>query len=339
MLNAREIGLDWKGSLQTLSLVSVAKCSFATLNGLLKDYDGTTRCSLIIEELIADNTLGKLAWAKRSLDLEDSTDYLVKRPRHQGQAKQEAVIQWLVNKSLAGYGFGMHCPRVMDVFTREESTWFSIEPIYNAPILDVYIRSMSTWGTPHPENGRSILKILAQIAVCCHILEKELGFNHRDLKPDNIMIKTDRVQTHILRWKNKYKISIASAPTAIMVDFGFSCLGPGSVPWIQAGEGILPPLDSCPKVGRDIFMLLVFLLWRDDVRKSLTEEHLEFFKSSLRLTTGRLSQMMNLNRNPKDWIYMLITEKGFECPALDPFQWLNYCSQTFHDMISIRQIT
>jgi serine/threonine protein kinase len=210
-----------------------------------------------------------------------------------------------------------------------------MEPVYNAPILDIYIQSLPTWGTPSAENGRSLIKILSQIAMCCFVLERDIGFNHRDLKPDNILVKTDCIQTHSLKWKNELEIKIGSSPTAVIVDFGFSCLGPGKEPWIQAGDGVLTPLDSCPKVGRDIFMLLVFLLWRQDVRQSLTDDHLDFFKSSLRLTTGRLSQMMNMNRNPGNWIYMLITEKGFQCPALDSIVWLECCSKKFPDIVSI----
>jgi hypothetical protein len=82
-------------------------------------------------------------------------------------------------------------------------------------------------------------------------------------------------------------------------------------------------------------MILVFLLWRKDVRESLTEKHLEFFKDSLRLTTDRLSQMMNMNRNPSDWVYMLITERGFNCPALDPFTWLSACAKEFPDLVKV----
>jgi hypothetical protein len=118
-----------------------------------------------------------------------------------------------------------------------------------------------------------------------------------------------------------------------MVDFGFSCLGPGRIPWIQSGDNILPPFDACPKVGRDIFMLLVFLLWNKDVRNSLIEKHLEFFKASLRLTTDRLEQMMSMNQNPSEWIYILITERGFQCPALDPLAWLKLCAEHFPEIV------
>lgn len=332
--NAKEIGIEWEGTLDTLSFVPRAPCAFSTIDGRLKEHTGRLRCYLILEDVIADNTLGRLAWAKRFLDpLNFSEDCLVKRPISQKHSKQEAVIQWLVNKSLTKYSLGSHCPRVFDIFSRSDSYWFSMEPVYSAPILDIYIQSLPSWGKPSAENGRALIKILSQIAMCCFVLERDIGFNHRDLKPDNILIKTDCIKTHKLKWKDEVEIKIASSPTAVIVDFGFSCLGPGREPWIQAGDGVLAPLDFCPKVGRDIFMLLVFLLWRQDVRQSLIEEHLEFFKSSLRLTTGRLSQMMNMNRNPADWIYMLITEKGFECPALDSLSWLDICSKNFPDLV------
>ena len=334
MYDASEIGLDWRGSLETLSTVPQAKCAFATANNKLKEHTGKDRCDFILERTIADNTLGKLVWAKRRGPGQIFADYLIKKPSSQSHTKQEAVIQWLCNKSLTKYSLGEHCPEVFDIFTRSSLLWFSMSPIYNAPILDAYFITLPFWGIPRKENGAAILKIVAQIAMCCVVLEKTIGFNHRDLKPDNILVKLDSVKQHYLKWPG-YDITIAESPTAVLVDFGFSCLGPGKVPWIQAGDGVLPPLDPCPKVGRDIFMLLVFLLWRRDVRDSLSEEHLTFLKSSLHLTKERWSQMMNMRRNPIDWIYILITEPGFHCPALDPFNWLQACATSYPDIVSL----
>lgn len=338
MYDASEIGLDWKGSsLEDLSTVPQASCAFATPDGKLKDHTGRDRCDFILEETIADNTLGKLVWAKRRTD-KGYTDYLVKRPTSQQHTKQEAVIQWLCSRSLSKNKLGDHCPEVFDIFTRLDSLWFSMEPVYNAPILDAYFITLRHWRIPHRSNGEAILKIIAQVAMCCFVLERAIGFNHRDLKPDNILVRVDCVKEHVLRWRSTHEICdiiIGSSPTAVLVDFGFACLGPGKVPWIQAGDGILPPLDPCPKVGRDIFMLLVFLLWRRDVRDSLTQEHLEFLKSSLHLTKERWSQMMNMRRNPIDWIYILITEPGFHCPALDPFQWLQTCAAAYPTLVSV----
>jgi serine/threonine protein kinase len=330
MFNSNEIGLDWKGSLETLSTIPNAKCVILE-NGSLKDTKGTERCKLTLEETIADNTLGKLVWAKRN----STTDLLVKKPISQKHAKQEAVIQWLVNKALSDHGLGEHSPKVMDIFSFHGSIWFSMEPIYSAPLLDTYLRSLPTWSKKSKENGIALINILAQIALSCIVLEKSIGFNHRDLKPDNILVKLDSFKARSLKW-NDYEINICPSHTAIIVDYGFSCLGPGKVPWIQSGDGILPPFDSCPKVGRDIFMILVFLLWQKSVRDSLIDEHLDFFKVSLRLSTDRLAQMMNTNKNPSDWIYMLITERGFQCPALDPLVWLKSCATTFPDIVVFR---
>jgi len=333
MYNANEIGLQWRGSLETLSTALHAKCSFSTIDGKLKDHTGIERCELLVEDVIADNTLGKLAWAKRSFS-GTKRDVLVKKPSSQQHAKQEAIIQWLVNKSLSKNDLGTHCPRIYDIFSMNSHTWFSMEPVYSAPIMDTYLKSLPNWSKPSEENGIILIKIIAQIAMVCLVLERTIGFNHRDLKPDNILIKLDSFKIHSLKWQD-LEIHIAPSHTAIMVDFGFSCLGPGKVPWIQAGDGILPPLDPCPKVGRDIFMILVFLLWQKDVRASLTEKYMDFFRTSLQLSTDRLSQMMNMNRNPSDWVYMLITERGFNCPALDPLVWLKSCATHFPELVTV----
>jgi len=123
MYDASEIGLDWKGSLQTLSSAPQKKCSFISHDTYLKDYTGKNRCKLILEDIVADNTLGKLMWAKRSIDNNEFIDCLVKKPIAQNNTKQEAVIQWLCHKSLIDHGLGNHCPRVHDIFIYSNSFW------------------------------------------------------------------------------------------------------------------------------------------------------------------------------------------------------------------------
>ena len=120
MFNSSEIGLHWKGSLENLSTVPRAKCAILDSTGSLIDINGKERCKMIIEETVADNTLGKLVWMKRSVG-SATTDLLVKKPISQKHAKQEAVIQWLVNKTLSENGLGEHCPRVFDIFSFAES--------------------------------------------------------------------------------------------------------------------------------------------------------------------------------------------------------------------------
>ena len=337
MYNLNEIGLEWKGTLESLSSIPNAKCAILHDNNIMHDSKGKERCRMIIEETVADNTLGKLAWAKR-ISGESAVDLLVKKPISQKHTKQEAVIQWLVNKSLSDNGLGIHCPRVLDVFSYKESQWFSMEPIYSAPLLETYLVTLPSWSKKTRENGSILINILCQIALSCIVLEKTIGFNHRDLKPDNILVKLDSFKSHVLKWNKEFEINISPANTAILVDYGFSCLGPGNIPWIQSGDGILPPFDPCPKIGRDIFMILVFLLWQKNVRDSLIDEHMDFFKKSLHLSTERLTQMMNMKKAPSEWIYILITERGFKCPALDPLTWLKSCAVAFPEIVIFRAI-
>ena len=163
MYNSNEIGLSWNGSLQTLSSIPAAKCAILGLDGSLKDINGKERCKMKIEETVADNTLGKLVWVKRVSD-SSSVDLLVKKPVSQKHAKQEAVIQWLVHKSLSEHGLGEHCPKVIDLFSYSGSIWFSMEPIYSAPLLDTYLHSLPMWSKKSKENGNSLINIIAQIA-------------------------------------------------------------------------------------------------------------------------------------------------------------------------------
>jgi len=48
--------------------------------------------------------------------------------------------------------------------------------------------------------------------------------------------------------------------------------------------------------------------------------------------------MVYMNKNPKEWIYILISERRFQCPALDPFKWIETCAETFPDIVKVRHL-
>jgi serine/threonine protein kinase len=334
MYDASEIGLDWKGELPSLRSASLAPCAYSTATGELRGPGNAgVRCSLNIDMANDELLYGRLWWATRTVNGKQ-TDVLVKHSTK--HMKEEALMQWLATKALSAVGLGDHCPKVFDVFVRQSKPMFTMEPVYNAPILEEYLKGLPHWGTPHPENGLALLSVSLQVAMICFVLYQTIGFNHRDLKMDNVLVKVDAVKPHTLKWKDGRELYLKSSPTAILVDFGFACLGPGKYPWLQSGSEALSAFDFCPKVGRDVFMLLVFLLWDPSVQASLTPEHLAFLKSSLQLTQDRWHSMMQLHKHPACWIYALITEQGFQCPTLDSWAWIQACLTKFPELGSIK---
>ena len=330
MIDASEVGVEWVGTLHSLSSILSAPCASLAADGQMIQTSGTPRCHLDIEHEIVLGSFGKLVWGKR----DKKYDVILKRAEK--HPREEAIIQWLAHRTLNSVGLGEHTPKVLDIFTRGGRTWFSMIPIYDAPIFDDYLPTLKFWKLPHPSNGIAILKVLAQIAMACHVLEQKIGFNHRDLKPDNILVKVNAVHVHTLTYADGKIISLSPAPTAILIDYGFACLGPGTMPWLHAGNDALSQMDMCPRVGRDIFMLLVFLLWRKDVRDSLTPAHLAFFKTSLSVTETRWKELLKSTADPTTWIYTMITDNGFHCPALNPWTWLTHVLTTFPEVGSIR---
>jgi serine/threonine protein kinase len=105
------------------------------------------------------------------------------------------------------------------------------------------------------ENARAFLEILAQIAYILHHLQARLRLNHRDVKVNNLMVRT-RKEPVILTLGD---MSVPTMFEVTLIDFGFACVGcpppraPNTV--FQAGSWF-PMGELCCKQGRDLAQLL-----------------------------------------------------------------------------------
>jgi serine/threonine protein kinase len=109
-----------------------------------------------------------------------------------------------------------------------------------------------------PAVGVAFLEILAQVAYVLWVLQTRLRMNHRDVKVNNLMIRTRRggAPPAVLELGGA-RMSTGLAVT--LIDFGFACVGcpPPRRPMsaFQTGS-FFPTGDICCKAGRDLAQLI-----------------------------------------------------------------------------------
>lgn len=221
----------------------------------------TVRTPFQVESQIDHGSYGNIYIAKRG-DL----SVLLKQPRMtEMNLLQEAVLQHLAFKTLEAEGISWAVPKVYDVFLRKKETCFSMERIHGSTVFEWFSKTL----TPDTDT----LFLLVQICQILTILETYLNLDHRDLKSNNLLFVKEscsirlKLGDEVWRLKCPFKV--------IVLDFGFACLGSESlqgVPLVNLGDGVLPPMDPCPKEGRDIFHLLVSLLGLPIFRERISKE-------------------------------------------------------------------
>jgi serine/threonine protein kinase len=160
--------------------------------------------------------------------------------------------------------------------------------------------------------------LLAQLCLILGTLESHLNLDHRDLKTSNLLIKP---QACTIQVKLKDFIWILQSPfTVVVLDFGFACLGSEILrgkPLVNLGDGVLPPMDPCPKEGRDMFHLLVSLLGLPIFREKISLSLHEMFDNWLRLGNKSYGSMAR-RWSTENWSYLVSSEATFSIPKCCP---------------------
>ena len=103
------------------------------------------------------------------------------------------------------------------------------------------------------QNTQMFKEIIGQIAYILHTLQTKLHLNHRDLKVNNILVRSRPVIVLTID-----DMHLTTDYEVTMIDFGFACVGcmeTESKTLFQAGSWF-PFYDVCYKKGRDIAQLL-----------------------------------------------------------------------------------
>jgi serine/threonine protein kinase len=300
-----ELGLSKPFTFTDLQSVHLPRLTMA--NTILLE-SGEVRCSLQ-----PTNRIGRGGHGVLTEYIRNGTLVLLKTSHVEDQSVRiEAFVQWLAHKIFKQLNLGIRIPPVLDIVLLPDDTeGFTMVEYTEAQLASRWILTSTSF-------EKDFFHLLIQVAILLQILEDALNLDHRDVKADNLLILEQPSSLSYICSKNKTRYTVHSPFTVAIVDFGFACLGDDDkITEVDAGEGTLPPLDPCPKDGRDLFHLLVSLYGIDAFRKRLTPRLVEAFTEWLTVQNKSCDSLAK-KWSHSEWIYLLTSRKQFLHPACTP---------------------
>jgi serine/threonine protein kinase len=303
------IGIDGVYTIPSIPTIDLSSLSrYDGKEYILNANRTTRRCSMRIEHLIDHGTYGNVHLAKR-----DEKYVLLKQPRMaEMNLLQEAVLQHLAHKTLELEGIGWAIPKVYDVFWNKKEVWFSMERIHGHGLED--------WFRMTKSPDLDMFFLLAQLSLILATLETHLNLDHRDLKSSNLLILQEPCKIHVRLQESSW--TLLSPFTVVVLDFGFACLGSEVLrgkPWVNLGDGVLPPMDPCPKEGRDMFHLLTSLLGLPIIQQTISKRVHDTLDKWL--TLGKKSYGPMARRwSTENWSYLVSSQPNFAIPTCCPLR-------------------
>lgn len=268
------------------------------------------RGTLKIESVTNQGAYGNIYVAKRIQDASENLVY-VKQPKFTDMnLTQEGILQHLAQSALALKGLGWAIPRIFDIFQKDDHVCFSMERVEGVSLVE-WIEKQDTSCFCVP-----FLLFLAQVCLLLWLLETEIGFDHRDLKANNLFI-CPRPCTLSLTLGGKQWV-LQCPFQVVLIDFGFACLGSArGQSIVNLGDGVLPPMDPCPKEGRDIFHLLISLMTLNAFQSRLSPElkdRIDHWLAVGNKSYGHLARRYS----QENWVYLVTSQRNFAVPACSP---------------------
>lgn len=240
---------------------------------------------------------------------------LLKKPKDETiSLRTEGFIQWLAQRTFQENNLGDRIPKVCEILELPENLeGFTMSEITDSILCSRFLTDSKTLHT-------DIFHVLIQVSILLQILEDILGLDHRDLKADNLLIRKVPSKLRFYLESQKKHFTITSPFTVCIVDFGFACLGDsdeGGLTAIDAGQGTLPPLDPCPKDGRDLYHLIVSIYAIDSIRNRFTYDIDTLFKTWMEVQ-GKPTDGLVRRWSHSEWTYLFTSRKDFNHPSCTP---------------------
>jgi len=318
-VSLESLGIHWKGKLKELASVPrdlLPKCS---VEGIVKDAEGKHLFKLIPHASLGKGTFGFIDAFYKEFESGERKLIAIKRPKTGSvDLFLEALIQWKTHEDLIPYGLSGSVPKVYDIFFHRPSSsvWFTMDSF--DPVL------FSVWCSSHIPKQTSLFPyILLQIALLLEVFEEALRLDHRDLKVNNILIVKESFSINI-RWNHSDK-TIIFPFRVVFIDFGFACIGKE----VDVRDG-LPSLDTCPKMGRDFFHILVSLWTIPSIREALESQWGAWVRERIYSASGSSKikdAYIRLTESSKDleWLHSATNDPGFKAPLCAPKHIISEC--------------
>jgi serine/threonine protein kinase len=305
------LGIPWKGTPREWGSINRNLLHVCSVKGEVFDSSGLYLYRLSPIENLGEGTFGKVDSFKCVYkDTEKQSRHsivAIKRPKYpEVDLFMEALFQWRVHHCLEEYGLEFSIPEVYSImkFKQSGDIWFSMKS-YKAALL-------STWCLQNiKKDGKLFTLLLLQISLVLEVMENILEVDHRDLKVNNIMVVDEKCEIDIGQAKK-----LVFPFHIVFIDFGYACAG--KIIDMKTSDGI-PPIDMCPKEGRDMFQILVSL-WRiQGLREILEQRWGAWIRSRIdsaipQNSYTRLAECaVDLN-----WLYSVTENTVFRAPLCAP---------------------
>ena len=255
-------------------------------------------------EAIDHGSYGDIYKAKRTI-ADHTQEVLIKQPKFEEMnLTQEAIIQHIAHMTLETYHCAWAIPKVHDIFVNKKGVCFTMEYVHGQLVSD-WIQTIK--GSQLPQLFHLFI---AQVSLLLWLLETHLGLDHRDLKANNLVIRNEPCVLKLMLGGHPW---ILKSPFQVVIlDFGFACIGD----LIHLGD-VLPPMDPCPKDGRDIFHLLVSILGLSSVQTNFSPSLLQQIDKWMAVGSKSYADMAR--RWPtENWVHLVTSERSFTIDSCKP---------------------
>lgn len=188
----------------------------------------------------------------------------------------EAAVLTLAYQAVKRAGIEYAVPRVYEIFlhTKVDSTnvlqmnslCISMEYIKGDTLLKFMTTNFRR--STKEMNSAYFLEFVRQLALILQVLQREIRMNHRDIKVNNILLRS---------------LSPADNPVLVLIDYGFACIAHGAqepdaeMTNIEAGA-YFGSRYACFKKGRDMIQFLYSLHCHFPLDEYLTPEVVNMIK-------------------------------------------------------------